>query len=65
MWGEIIQALTLGFLYGIGPCTLSCAPLVVPLIMATAKNPKQGICGLLRCLYQGKMRFRETFFDTH
>jgi hypothetical protein len=43
MWGEILQAITLGFLYGIGPCTLSCAPLVVPLIMATAKNSKQGI----------------------
>jgi sulfite exporter TauE/SafE len=43
MWGEILQAITLGFLYGIGPCTLSCAPLVVPLIMATAKNSKHGI----------------------
>lgn len=43
MWGEILQAITLGFLYGVGPCTLSCAPLVVPLIMSTAKNSKQGI----------------------
>lgn len=43
MWGEILQAITLGFLYGIGPCTLSCAPLVVPLIMSTAKNTKHGI----------------------
>ncbi|MGY4884708.1 MAG: sulfite exporter TauE/SafE family protein [Nanobdellota archaeon] len=43
MWGEIIQAISLGFLYGIGPCTISCAPLVVPLIMSTAKNTKNGI----------------------
>jgi sulfite exporter TauE/SafE len=43
MWGEILQAISLGFLYGIGPCTLSCAPLVVPLIMSTAKNSKHGV----------------------
>lgn len=39
----LIEALTLGFLYGIGPCTISCAPLVVPLIMSTANNKKQGV----------------------
>jgi thiol:disulfide interchange protein DsbD len=40
---ELIEALSLGILYGIGPCTISCAPLIVPLIMATAKDKKQGI----------------------
>ncbi len=39
----LIEALALGFMYGLGPCTLSCAPLIVPLIMSTAKNKKQGI----------------------
>lgn len=39
----LLEALTLGFLYGIGPCTISCAPLIVPLIMSTAKNKKQGV----------------------
>lgn len=36
-------ALTLGILYGLGPCTLFCAPILVPLIMATAKSGKEGI----------------------
>jgi sulfite exporter TauE/SafE len=40
---DIVNALVLGFSYGIGPCTLSCAPLIVPLIIATAKNQKQGL----------------------
>ena len=43
MISELIEALSLGFLYGLGPCTLSCAPLVVPLIMSTAKNKKHGV----------------------
>lgn len=40
---DVIAALILGFQYGLGPCTLSCAPLVVPLIMASAKGKKDGI----------------------
>lgn len=40
---DIINALILGISYGIGPCTISCAPLIVPLIMSTAKNRKEGI----------------------
>lgn len=40
---DILNALILGFTYGLGPCTFACAPLVVPLIMATSKNKKQGI----------------------
>ena len=40
---DIISALVMGFNYGIGPCTISCAPLVVPLIMSTSKNKKEGV----------------------
>lgn len=40
---EILNALVLGFAYGIGPCTISCAPLIVPLIMASANNRKEGV----------------------
>jgi sulfite exporter TauE/SafE len=40
---DIVNALILGFSYGIGPCTISCAPLIVPLIMSTANNRKEGI----------------------
>jgi sulfite exporter TauE/SafE len=40
---DVLNALVLGFTYGIGPCTISCAPLVVPLIMASSKNKREGI----------------------
>ena len=40
---DIINALILGFTYGLGPCTISCAPLIVPLIMSTANSRKEGI----------------------
>jgi len=40
---DIINALILGFTYGLGPCTISCAPLIVPLIMSTANTRKEGI----------------------
>jgi sulfite exporter TauE/SafE len=40
---DIMGALILGFTYGIGPCTISCAPIVVPLLMAASKNKKEGI----------------------
>ena len=40
---DIWSAVILGFSYGLGPCTLSCAPFIVPLIMATAKNKKEGV----------------------
>jgi sulfite exporter TauE/SafE len=40
---DVINALVLGFTYGIGPCTISCAPLVVPLIMSTSRNKKEGV----------------------
>ena len=38
----VVEALVLGFMYGLGPCTVSCAPLIVPIIVATAKNRKEG-----------------------
>lgn len=40
---DVLSALVLGFTYGIGPCTISCAPIVVPLLMASSKNRKQGV----------------------
>ena len=40
---DIINALILGFTYGLGPCTISCAPLIVPFIMSTANSRKEGI----------------------
>lgn len=40
---DILGALVLGFTYGIGPCTISCAPIVVPLLMASSKNRKEGV----------------------
>jgi uncharacterized protein len=40
---DVVNALILGFTYGIGPCTISCAPLVVPLIMSTANSKKEGV----------------------
>ena len=43
MFNNLIEAFVLGILYGLGPCTLSCAPLIVPLIMGTSKNKKQGV----------------------
>jgi sulfite exporter TauE/SafE len=40
---DVLNALVLGFSYGIGPCTISCAPLIVPLIMSVSKNRREGI----------------------
>lgn len=37
------EALILGILYGLGPCTIFCAPILIPLIMAVSKSGKEGI----------------------
>ncbi|MEM7816209.1 MAG: sulfite exporter TauE/SafE family protein [Candidatus Aenigmatarchaeota archaeon] len=39
----IIEAFVLGILYGTGPCTLSCAPVMVPIIMSYSKSGIDGI----------------------
>jgi sulfite exporter TauE/SafE len=39
----IPEAFVLGVIYGFGPCTLSCAPVLVPIVMSTSKGLKQGI----------------------
>ncbi|MBW2990788.1 sulfite exporter TauE/SafE family protein [Candidatus Woesearchaeota archaeon] len=39
----IIQAFVLGIIYGLGPCTISCAPVLVPIVMTASKNWKQGL----------------------
>jgi len=44
---DVINAFILGVSYGIGPCTLSCAPLMVPLIMSTSKDQLQGTVNTL------------------
>lgn len=43
MLSDLVNATIMGFIYGIGPCTVSCAPLIVPLIMSTAKDKKDGV----------------------
>jgi sulfite exporter TauE/SafE len=43
MIADLLKALVLGFTYGLGPCTISCAPLVVPLIMSVARNKTHGV----------------------
>ena len=39
----LIEALTLGIIYGFGPCTMFCAPVIIPLIMSSSKSSKEGI----------------------
>lgn len=39
----ILESFTLGIVYGLGPCTVSCAPVMVPLIVSTSNSYKQGL----------------------
>jgi sulfite exporter TauE/SafE len=39
----LVEALVLGVLYGIGPCTLFCAPVIVPLVMSYSKDGREGV----------------------
>lgn len=39
----LLEAFILGIVYGFGPCTFSCAPVLVPIIMSTSKDYKQGL----------------------
>jgi thiol:disulfide interchange protein DsbD len=39
----VVEALVLGILYGIGPCTVFCAPVIVPLIVAFSDGGKDGV----------------------
>jgi sulfite exporter TauE/SafE len=43
----LLEALILGLIYGLGPCMVSCAPVLVPIITASAKDYKQGIIATL------------------
>ena len=43
MFEWVLEAAVLGFTYGLGPCTVSCAPLIVPIIVATAKDKREGV----------------------
>lgn len=40
---QLFSALSLGILYGLGPCTIFCAPILIPLIMAIARTGKEGV----------------------
>lgn len=50
----LIEALTLGVLYGLGSCAIVCAPILVPLIISTSKNGKDGVKQTL-AFYSGKI----------
>jgi sulfite exporter TauE/SafE len=39
----LIEAFVLGIVYGLGPCTFSCAPILVPIVMSTSKSYKEGL----------------------
>ena len=39
----LLDALVLGVLYGIGPCTLFCAPVIVPLVISFSDGGRDGI----------------------
>jgi uncharacterized protein len=43
----LIQALLLGISYGFGPCMISCAPVLVPLLISTSKNTRQAFVATL------------------
>ena len=43
----LLEALVLGVLYGIGPCTLVCAPIMVPLVMSYSKSGRDGVKQML------------------
>ncbi len=38
-----LEALILGVLYGLGPCSIFCAPILIPLIITTVRTGKEGI----------------------
>ncbi|MFH1511100.1 MAG: sulfite exporter TauE/SafE family protein [Candidatus Woesearchaeota archaeon] len=39
----LVESFMLGIIYGFGPCTLSCAPILVPIVMSTSKGMRQGL----------------------
>ncbi|MDD5491879.1 MAG: sulfite exporter TauE/SafE family protein [bacterium] len=43
MWIECLKLFITGFTAGAGPCLLSCAPVLLPLLTVTAKDRTQGI----------------------
>jgi len=45
--GFFLEALTLGLLYGFGPCVSTCAPVIVPVVASTSKNYKEGLIATL------------------
>lgn len=40
---SLVSAFGLGLIYGLGPCTFSCAPILMPIVMSTSKNYMQGL----------------------
>jgi sulfite exporter TauE/SafE len=39
----ILESFILGLIYGIGPCTMSCAPVLLPIVMSSSKNTLDGL----------------------
>jgi len=40
---DIIAMLVMGFLYGFGPCSVFCAPIITPMILSSAKSARDGL----------------------
>jgi len=40
---DLLAVLVLGFLYGFGPCTVFCAPIITPMILSSAKSGRDGL----------------------
>lgn len=50
----LAEALMLGILYGLGQCTVVCAPILIPLVILTSKSGKGGVTQTLT-FYSGKI----------
>jgi len=40
---NLIEVFVLGLLYGFGPCTVFCAPILTPIVLSSAKSAKEGL----------------------
>ena len=40
---DIAAVLVVGFMYGFGPCTVFCAPIITPIILSSAKSARDGL----------------------
>ncbi len=40
---NLIEVFILGLLFGFGPCTVFCAPILTPMVLSSAKSAKEGL----------------------